>query len=382
MSDKKLTILGIIAVCMVMWAVVQSRISSGPKAMPEQMVYLIQGLDPADIGSIVLGAGDRAVTLKREEGRFVVVNKDNYPADPREINNLLTKCLETRTSQFITDNPANHEDLGVTEEKARSVVKFLKPDSSVLTGIIIGKDRELGEGSYVRLASSNKVYVAPNVPSFGGSARGGIDYIKQELISVKREDIQSVVVFSPGGEYSLKAGEDGKTVVLENMPAGKRLKSSDSETVFSALTNLRFDDVKKNPGNLSFDRQFVCRLKDSTVYTVKLAQKDGKSYVTCQADFTDTTPIVMKENEVQSEEQLKKNEAKLLARDRAKDFTINHQGWVYEIADWKAKFLTKPLSDSPAGGQGLLEDQPKPKEKTEEPNVIEIGEPNAVEQSL
>ncbi len=76
-----------------------------------QIVYLIQGLDPADIGSIVLGAGDSAVTLKREGGRFVVVNKDNYPADAKEINNLLTKCLEIRTSEFITDNPANHEDL-------------------------------------------------------------------------------------------------------------------------------------------------------------------------------------------------------------------------------------------------------------------------------
>ena len=333
MNDKKLGILGIIAVCMVVWAVVQSRISSGPKAMPERMVYLIQGLDPADIGSIVLGTGEGAVTLKREGGRFVVANKDNYPADPREINNLLTKCLETRTSQFITDNPANHEELQVTEEKARSVVKFLKSDSSVLTGVIVGKDRELGEGSYVRLASGDKVYVTPNVPSFGGQA---MDYIKQELISVKREDIQSVTVTSQSGQYSLKSGEDGKTVMLENMPMGKRLKIGEGETVFSALTNLRFDDVKKNSDDLSFDRQFVCRLKDSTVYTVKIAQKNGKNYVTCQADFADTTPVVMKENEVQSEEQLKKNETKLLARDKAKEFTLRHQGWVYEIADWKA----------------------------------------------
>ncbi|MCX5638201.1 MAG: hypothetical protein NTX52_11005, partial [Planctomycetota bacterium] len=134
MSDKKLTILGIIAVCMVIWAVVQSRISSGPKVRPDTLVYIIQGLDPADIGSIVLATGESAVTLKREGGRFVVVNKDNYPADAKEINNLLTKCLGIRSSELYTDNPANHEDLQVTEQKARSVVKFLKPDSSVLTG--------------------------------------------------------------------------------------------------------------------------------------------------------------------------------------------------------------------------------------------------------
>jgi hypothetical protein len=361
MSDRKLVILGIVAALVVMWAVVQYRVSIGRRKGSETPVYLIQGLDPADIGSIVLGWGEGAVTLKREGERFVVVNKDNYPAEAKGINNLLSRCLEVRVSELYTDNPANHEELGVTEQKARSVVKLFRPDSKLITGIIVGKDRELGEGNYVRLADSNSVYVAQNVPSFGGRA---IDYIGQELVSVKREDINSVTVKLSGGEYTLKAGEDGKTVALENMPEGRRLKSSDSETVFAGLTTLRFDDVKKNPGDLTFDKQFVCRVKDSTVYTVKIAQKDGKTYINCGAEFTDTSPVV-KEKEVESEEQLKKKEAKLLARDKAKEFAARHQGWVYEIPDWKAKQMTKPLSE-------LLEDQAK----VSEPNAVRVGEPN------
>lgn len=376
MSDRKLVILGIVAALVVMWAVVQYRVSIGGRKGSETPVYLIQGLDPADIGSIVLGWGEGTVTLKREGERFVVVNKDNYPAEAKGINNLLNRCLEVRVSELYTDNPANHEDLGVTEQKARSVVKLFRPDSKLITGIIVGKDRELGEGNYVRLADSNSVYVAQNVPWFGGRA---IDYIGQELVSVKREDINSVTVKLSGGEYTLKAGEDGKTVALENMPEGRRLKSSDSETVFAGLTTLRFDDVKKNPGDLTFDKQFVCRVKDSTVYTVKIAQKDGKTYINCGAEFTDTSPVV-KEKEVESEEQLKKKEAKLLARDKAKEFAARHQGWVYEIPDWKAKQMTKPLSE-------LLEDQAKPEEKAAGPDAVKdslprplrmAGEPNAV----
>ena len=57
MSDRKLTILGIVAVFMVIWAVVQSRVSSRPRTEPDAPAYLIQGLDTADIGSIVLGVG-------------------------------------------------------------------------------------------------------------------------------------------------------------------------------------------------------------------------------------------------------------------------------------------------------------------------------------
>jgi len=362
MSNRKLVILGIVAVFVVVWAVVQSRVSNRPRTKADTPAYLIQGLDPADIDGIVFGAGESAVTLKRQGGLFVVADKDNYPAEISEINSLLSKSLEIQTKQFITDDAANHETLEVTEEKARSVVKFLKPDSSLLVGFAIGKDKELGQGTYVRLLPGDKVYTALNTPWI---RTGAMDYIEQELISVKREDIESVTVGSANGEYTLKTEEDGEEIVLENTPAGKKLKNSDGDSVFTALTNLRCDDVKRKSDDLTFDRQFVCGLKDSTVYTLKIAQKDDKTYISCAADFMDKTPV-LKGDEVESEEELKKKEAKLLARDKAKEFTAKHQQWLYEIAEWKAKNLTKELSD-------LLEDEQKPEEaeKTEDPNAVE-----------
>ncbi len=377
MSDKKLTVLGIVAVFMVIWAVVQSRVSSRPKTDMDRQAYLIQGLDPVDIDSIVVGTGEDAVTLKRQQGRFVVVNKDNYPAKASEINNLITKSLEIQTSQFVTDNAANHEDLGLMEEKANTLVKFFKPDSSLLTGVVGGKSKELGQGTYVRLASSDVVYVTPSMPWLGGTA---MSYIEQELVSVKREDIVSVTVMTANGKYTLKTTDEGKSVILENVPAGKKYKSSDGDSVFTALTSLRCDDVKKSSGELTFDKQYICRLKDSTVYTLKIAQKDDKTYAVCQAEFTDKTPVMIS-TKAEPEEELKKKEAKLLAQENAIKFTRRHQGWVYEIAEWKAKNLIKELSD-------LIEDEEKPKEEVEveDPNSIKpdetaipnIEEPNAV----
>jgi len=405
MNNKKLTILGIVAVVMVLWAVLQSRISNRPGAEPARPIYLIQGFEPSGVDSIVIGTGDAAFTLKRRQSGFVIVDKDNYPAKTSEINSLITKCLEIQTSEFVTDNPANHEDLEVTEEKARSVVKFMKadPNSSLLTGLIIGKTEELGQGSYVRLlssdsASSNKVYVTSNAPWFGG---GAMNYIDQELITAKREDIESVTVSSLSGPYTLKTKEDSQDVVLENIPAGKKLKSSDAQSVFTALTSLRFDDVKKISSDIAFENQYMCRLKDSTVYALRIAQKEDKTYVSCVADFTDKTPVekasVNQGGEVESEEELKKKEAKLLARDNATKFTAKHQEWVYEIADWKARNLTKELA-------GLIEDEEIPEEnaaadpntmipdaialpKVEEPNMVipdeiavpKVDEPNTAE---
>jgi hypothetical protein len=261
---------------MVLWATVQSRVSNRPKAAADGPVYLIQGLDPAGIGSIVLGTGEETVILKRQQGGFVVAGKDNYPAKTSEINSLISKCVEIKTSAFITDNPGNHEDLEVTEEKARSVVKFMtpEPNSAVLTGVVVGKTEELGQGTYVRLLSSdssisNRVHVASNVPWFSD---GAANYLDQELISVTGDDILSATVSSPGGNYTLKKEGDGDDIVMENTPAGKKLKNSDASSVLTALTGLKFDDVKKTSSGLTFDREYVCRLKDSTVYTLKIAK--------------------------------------------------------------------------------------------------------------
>ena len=388
MNNKKLTILGIVAVLMVLWAMVQSRISNKPRGEPARPVYLIQGFDPSAVDSIVIGTGEAAFTLKRQKSGFVVVDKDNYPAKTSEINSLISKCLEIQTSEFVTDNPANHEDLEVTEEKARSVIKFMTadPNSSLLTGVIIGKTEELGQGSYVRLlssdsASSNKVYVTSNAPWFEG---GAMNYVDQELIAAKREDIESVTVSSQDGLYTLKTGQDNQDIILDNIPAGKKLKSSEAQSVFTALTSLRFDDVKKISSDLAFEKQYMCRLKDSTVYALRIAQKYDKTYVSCVAEFTDKTPVekasIDQGGEVESEDELKQKEAKLLARDDAIKFTSKHQGWVYEIADWKAKNLTKELAD-------LIEDEEIPEENAAaDPNTVipdeiavpMIEEPNTV----
>jgi hypothetical protein len=386
MSNRKLAILGGVAVVLVLWAVVQSRVSNRPKAEPDRPVYLIQGLDPADIGGIVVGTGENAVTLKRDKGGFVIVSEDNYPAKTSEINSLISKCLEIKTSEFITDNPANQEDLEVTEAKARSIVKFMtpEPNSVVLAGVVVGKSEELGQGTYVRLLSkdpalSNRVYVTPSAPWF---ASGATSFMEQELVAAKREDIESVTVNSPNGSYVLKTKEGSQDVVLENIPAGKKFKSSDGQGVFTALTSLRFDDVKRADASLKFEKQYICKLKDSTVYTLKIAQteaakagadataeKQTKTYITCEAEFTDKTPIV-KGSDVETPEELKAKEAKLLARDKAQKFAADHQGWMYEISDWKAKNLTKEFAD-------LIEDEKKPTEEKPavEPNQVTPVQP-------
>ena len=83
--------------------------------------------------------------MKRNGSHFVVTNKDNYPAESADdINNLIASCLDIKVDELFTDNPSNHKDLGVMEEDAKYVVKFLKQGSELMVGVIIGKGKERG----------------------------------------------------------------------------------------------------------------------------------------------------------------------------------------------------------------------------------------------
>ncbi len=329
---------------MVAWAIVQAQISNKVRSSLEASTHLIQGLDPSKIDTISLGTGDKEVTLKRSDNRFVVANKDNYPAESTAINDLLSSCMNIKVEELFTDNPSNHKDLGVTEEGAINVTKFFQQDSELLVGVVVGKGKEQGRGTFVRMIPGDKVYVTLDRPWIKDQA---MDYVNRNIISVDRKDIDSVTVNTLKETYKLKSEDDGETIILENLPSGKKLKGNDSKNIFTALTNLRFEDVMKNrdaESELTFKQEYVCRLKDSTVYTIKIAQKNDKNYITCHTEFTDKTPVTKEQGVVESEEELKKKEAKLLAQEKVQEMSTRHKTWIYEIAENDAKNLTKPLS--------------------------------------
>ena len=367
MSNRNLLILGFAAAAMVALAVVVAGIGDKPYAKKDQTAYLIQGLDPDQVARITIGKLGEEVILNRRGANFVVANLDNYPARTSEINKLITNCLDIQTAELYTDNPANHKDLGVTELNATVLVKFYKAasadktDLSLITGVIVGRQKQQGRGiGYIRRVDDNKVYVAAaQIPMINKQA---MDYVAQGLTSVKREDINSITVSCPNDTYLLLPGDDDKTVILENLAEGKKLNNTIANRVFTALANLSFEDVnaESSKRGLLFDRRYLCRLKDTTVYSIWLAKDGDLWFAKCDARFADQTPVTKTQGEIESDEQLKIKEAKLLARDAAEEFSETHKGWVYQIPDYLAANLTRTSAE-------LLE--------TAKPVQAEVNEP-------
>lgn len=357
MSDKTLAVLGIIAVLAAGAAILQNQLARHTHTSDFSSSALIEGLNIDAVVAIRItgGQADGSVNLVRTGGRFAVSEMDNYPAAVSKVNNLINQCLDLRTAEKITSNPHNHADLQVTEETARCRVAFLdKENNPIVTAVLSETDPDTG-AAYARLLSEDDVYRIQNAPWINTRP---IDYVDTELISVSRDNISSIAVKTPDSNYVLSSPAGSDDIRLEKMPAGKQLKGTTYQTVFGALSSLRFEDVSPTsniPQDLDFDKTYSCRLYDLTVYKLAFAESDDKTYVKVTADYLDKTPVEKTVGDVETDEELKKKETKLLAIDVVKDFNAQHEDWVYQIPSYKAGQLIKPLSE-------LLEDIPEPEQ--------------------
>ena len=352
MSNKNLLVLSIVAVVTLTWAVFQSQIASSRAKRPQRASfeesYLIQGLDLSSIASIRIGSGEDPLRLVRRGTQFTIASKNDYPADTQKINSLLVDLTDLRISELVTDDAENHESLKVSEENAESLIRFFDSNDTLITGVAIGSRHVVEGGSgpsqrYVRLLSSPNVFLAEDVPTVSDSA---LEYVNKELLSLENDEITQVAVSAASGpDYVLKASQEGAEAgyLLENPPEGRELDESQAESLVSAFTNVMLQEVytaEELGQGLNPAGTVVCTLKNEVAYRFELLKKDDKSYARLSADYLGDTQIV-KENRVESDEELKAKETKLLARDTAESFTQLHQGWIYEIQQWKAdKLLT------------------------------------------
>jgi hypothetical protein len=382
MSNKQLTILGIIAAVMLTWAILQSYLTRPQSAKSPEEIFLIQGMPVDEVGKIVLGLQEKEVTLLRSgENEFVVANKDNYPADTAKVRELLENCIKIRTSELVTDQKKNHKALGVHTDDPNgpdAVVRFYRRTeeggnaTELITGIVLGDRVQQGSGQYIRRFEKDIVYRAENTPYLNTTA---MNYIDNELLKLKKEQIVKVVVKRPEDTYTVTT-DPNDNVILVNKPKNRELKKYDTEQVFEALTSLSFSDVQaesEKTKGLKYEVTYQCFLKDATLYVIGLAQKDDKHYIKCQAGYTDKSIETLLRKRQKSEAEIKEGADKLKIYDEAQKFTRQHAPWVYEISSWQAGKMSKKLED-------LLEEEKKEEKKDEaKTNPVTKEEPDKTE---
>lgn len=343
MSNKTLTLLGLAAVVMVILAGITTKLGNTETTGIVAEMPLIQGLNPAQISKIVIGSQNEKTELQSKGEKFVIATKDGYPSDIQKVNSLINMVLDIKVAgEILTENPQNHAELELTDENAQRYVKFYNADGELITGVVVGKTLDSGQ-TVVRLANNDAVRTASGNIWFNASPTNFMD---TQIFNVSADEIVSVQIDYPDGEYKMVSEpNDDEIKFITELPAGKKLKDTEYKNVFNAATSLRFEDVMSDAtaGDIKFDTKHICTLDNSTVYTIQAANVSDEYFIKCSATFTDLSQIEIARDE--SQEELKKKEAKLLARDNAAKFNAKHKGWVYKVPAYMGEKFVKPLDD-------------------------------------
>jgi len=283
METRKLVILLSLAAVAMATALWMSY-SRSPDRELQQTQALMPGLAEQINGltAVNISRGDLDTSIRLQEGRWVIEQKEGYPADAGKLRQLLLKLSDAKVIEEKTSNPELYSRLGVEEggQGGTGGVQIQLKAGEQERGLIVGK-RAMGKvGTYVRRAGEQQSLLADQVLEPDPAADA---WMIREVMDVPAAQIMRIEIEQEDGELlAISKKETGPAdFEVENVPAGRELSSSfAANSIGSALSRLQLEDVRRlpdEPGDSQSRARFT--LRDGTIIQANVRTRDQESWV-------------------------------------------------------------------------------------------------------
>ncbi|NJN46056.1 MAG: DUF4340 domain-containing protein, partial [Candidatus Competibacteraceae bacterium] len=189
-------------------------------------------------------AGSDPATVERQGERWVVAEKNGYPADTGLLRQELLTLAQLERVEAMTSMPEKYERLGlraIDQEGSAARQIQVWAGGQPLVQMLAGKSGP-GNGTYVRLLDDPQSWLSsanitlPSRPE---------DWLDKALLSLTQNQIHRIVLESPEGETYTLTNPDPNALsfMLEPIPEGKRVKMGEPQRIAGALNALRLTDV-------------------------------------------------------------------------------------------------------------------------------------------
>jgi len=283
MSRNRFTFLLIITLAAALAVILLSRSVNQEQGASEGL--LLPALEQAvnDIGAvdIVAPGGSTAVSLRRGDERWRVLEKDGYEADFGQVIELLRSLRQARTVEARTANPEWYSKLGVQPVASDDATgRRLDFPGHEIASVIIGQTDPTGNGSYARRAKEAQSWLLDEVVEVPVDP---VAWLEQGVMDIPAEDIAEVVIRHADGETLriARAGDDDPEFVLLDVPAGReagppRLRRA----VASGLRGLNLQDVRRHQPSLPEDAVRVLFVTtDGLNFVADVFESEGRYWV-------------------------------------------------------------------------------------------------------
>ncbi len=247
----------------------------------ETAMPLFPNFDENHVVKIEIIATDETTTLSKQNGNWVVVSMDNYPADSEGVAELLSKVTEFKNTQRVSNNPEKQAEFEVDSTGVEA--KLIGANGKMLAHLFVGKTTPGFLSSYVRPADSNDVYVAQGYLQ-SVFDKGTRTWKDRTIFSFNKGIVTQLNIISPEETVELRLDAEGTWQMIKPVVAVANTTEIDALlTTFSELDTDDFAEARDELGEYELDAPqstISAVLNDGTTATLHVGkEEEGKLYV-------------------------------------------------------------------------------------------------------
>ena len=260
--------------------------AQGQRALPDLAARL------GDLAWMRLAQGVKKTDFTAVGGRWVLIEKSNYPANAGKMRRLLLGLADMTLLEPKTRRPElwSRLDLDDPSSGRSTLVRLQGRTGGTVAELIVGKTRRdrLGSGTdgvYVRKPGDDQAWLARGSLDLPADLMGWLD---RRILDVPAARIARVTLTgSDGTELKLRREAAAAKFALADPPDGVQLKADAAlAEPAAALAGLEFDDVVTTaelPVPESGVSTALFTTFDGLAVTVWLFAHDGADWVTLEA---------------------------------------------------------------------------------------------------
>jgi Domain of unknown function (DUF4340) len=248
---------------------------------------LLKDLQAADIAAITIAEPNATLTLKRQDERWVIAERADFPADLPKVREFVLKALSLKVGQ---SEPLGEKDRArLNLDASGTKVDFLGPDGKALGSFTVGKryfkreienpDKAIPDGRFVALpAEAGTAYLVGD-PLTQATVKT-TEWIDRTSFQV--EKVKTLQVRYPEGEtWRIERAADNAEWKLAGAKPGEKLDVSRANAATYSLSLLELADVApKGATDTGLDKPVLINATTlgNTVYAIKVGRLVKENY--------------------------------------------------------------------------------------------------------
>jgi len=294
MNRKQLTTLIVAGLLIGAAAILISKNKDKVQATSNERIgkQVVKNFPLNDVERITVKHGSEQMNLTRKDGRWVVAERADYPANFGSVSEFLRKVWDLKVVQPVPITEKQLTRLELTPQSG-TVVEFKDKSGKVLNTLLLGKKHMRDnpnagndpfggggggwpDGRYLMVGNDVKSAAVVSEP-FANVEVKPADWVDKEFFKIEKH--KSIAVSSPNVTNTWKLARESETNEwkLVDAKAGEQLDTAKAGSVTSVLAYPAFTDVATNsaPDQTGMDKPVVAKIDtlDGFSYDIKVGKK-------------------------------------------------------------------------------------------------------------